>query len=133
MGIFTIDRSLNFGRDVMAKFFRRIAPFESVLDIGAGRGYDLEIAKEVCPAAKRYAVEVYPPSVEVLKRQQVEVAAVDVERSRLPFDDESLRVVISNQTLEHVKEIFWILHEVSRVLMRGVSDHRSPEPGVIAQ
>ena len=28
-------------------------------------------------------------------------------------------MVISNQTLEHVKEIFWILHEISRTLKMG--------------
>ena len=41
---------------------------------------------------------------------------VDIERNSLPFANEPLQVILSNQTLEHVKEIFWIFHEVSRVL-----------------
>ena len=41
---------------------------------------------------------------------------MDVERDSLPFDSESVDVVIANQVLEHIKEIFWVFHECSRVL-----------------
>jgi SAM-dependent methyltransferase len=111
-----IDRSLNWGRNAMSGFFRMIAPFENILDIGAGHGQDLSAARQACPEAKRFAVEVHPPAVESLRKGGVEVIPVDIERSSLPFADESLQVILSNQTLEHVKEIFRILHEVSRTL-----------------
>jgi len=39
-----------------------------------------------------------------------------MERESLPFAGDSFDVVMSNQTLEHVKEIFWIMHEISRTL-----------------
>jgi ubiquinone/menaquinone biosynthesis C-methylase UbiE len=114
-----IDRQLNYGRRVVASFLSKIAPYESVLDIGAGSGRDLAAAQRVCPSAERFAVESFPPNVQVLKSQAVKVSAANIEREALPFADESISVVMSNQTLEHVKEIFWILHEVSRVLEVG--------------
>ena len=111
-----IDRSLNYGRDVIAGFLRKIAPYDRVLDIGAGSGADLETARLACPSMTPFAVESFPANVEILKAKAVQVRGVNVERDPLPFDDASFDVVMSNQTLEHVKEIFWILHEVSRTL-----------------
>jgi ubiquinone/menaquinone biosynthesis C-methylase UbiE len=111
-----IERGLNWGRDVVAGFFSGLAPYERVLDIGAGSGQDLEAARQVCPAAQCFAVEFYLPNVERLKSQQVEVTTLNLERDPLPYPDEFFDVILSNQTLEHVKEIFWILHQASRVL-----------------
>jgi methionine biosynthesis protein MetW len=111
-----IDKSLNYGRDVIAGFFKRVAPYDRVLDIGAGSGNDLETARRVYPSMTAFAVESFPPNVATLKAKGVQVRGVNVERDSLPFDNDSFDVVMSNQTLEHVKEIFWILHEVSRTL-----------------
>ena len=111
-----VDRSLNYGRDVIAGFFKKIAPYRRVLDVGAGSGADLETARQACPTMEAFAVESFPANIEALKAKAVNVYGVNVERDPLPFDDQSFDVVMSNQTLEHVKEIFWILHEVSRTL-----------------
>ena len=46
---------------------------------------------------------------------------MNLELDPLPFEDESIDVVMTNQVLEHVKEIFWILHQASRVLRVGGS------------
>ena len=114
-----IDRSLNYGRNVIEGFYRRIAPFESVLDIGAGSGDDLLAARKVCSSAELFAVESYLPNVERLQRVGIHTISANLESCSLPLDECSIDVVLSNQTLEHVKEIFWILHEVSRVLKVG--------------
>lgn len=113
-----IDRRLNYGRNNIATFLRRVAPFRNVVDLGAGGGSDLAIAAEICPSARRYAVETYPPNVEKLKDLH-EVLPLNLEQDRLPFDDEAMDVIMSNQVLEHVKEIFWILHEATRTLRVG--------------
>lgn len=88
------------------------------MDLGAGDGADLALAAKVCPAAERFAIESYPPNVEKLRVRHT-VFPLDLEKDPLPFTDESVDVVLSNQVLEHVKEIFWILHQVSRVLRVG--------------
>jgi len=40
-----IDRSLNYGRHIIADFAAKIGHYETVLDIGAGKGDDLAIYK----------------------------------------------------------------------------------------
>jgi len=114
-----IDRSLNYGRPIVRRFLEAARPFGEVLDIGAGKGEDLLGARAIEPACRLHAVEVHPPNVEVLRGHGVEVVGLDLERERLPFADGRIDVVIANQILEHTKEIFWIVHEIARVLRRG--------------
>jgi SAM-dependent methyltransferase len=47
------------------------------------------------------------------------VHSINIERDAFPFADESMDVLMANQVLEHVKEIFWIFHQVSRSLRVG--------------
>ena len=111
-----IDRSLNYGRHHVRRFLEEAAPFRRVVDLGAGTGVDLEAALDVCPDAEAVAVEVHPPYAERLEGRGWTVLRLDVEREVLPLEDGSVDVVVANQILEHVKELFWILHQVSRVL-----------------
>ena len=113
-----IDRQLNYGRQHIARFLRQIAPFENLADLGAGAGADLALARQVCPDAHLFAIEAYPPNVDQLEAHY-KVFSLNLEREPLPFADESMDVLIANQVLEHVKEIFWIFHQVSRVLRVG--------------
>jgi SAM-dependent methyltransferase len=114
-----IDRSLNYGRSAIKKFLLGLSPIERALDVGAGGGDDLETVRKCSPGAALYAVESYPPNVEKLKQAKIEVLQANIEREVLPFTDEYFDVVMSNQTLEHVKELFWILHNMSRTLKVG--------------
>lgn len=118
-GFAVIDRKLNYGRDVVRDFASAVAPFSSVLDIGAGSGADLALAKAASPGAALHAIESYPPNVRTLAAQGIDVACINVERERLPFADEALDLVMANQVLEHLKDIFWVFHEVSRTLKVG--------------
>ncbi len=54
-----------------------------------------------------------------LIKKGIKVYDLNIEKDALPFDNESIDVVNANQILEHVKEIFWIFHNVSRVLKIG--------------
>jgi SAM-dependent methyltransferase len=110
-----IDRSLNYGRNNIAAFLKKAAIFHNIIDIGAGSGTDLDIAADICPSAERFAIEAYPPNIQILKKRH-NVISLDLERDPFPFEDESIDVVMANQILEHVKEIFWILHQISKVL-----------------
>jgi SAM-dependent methyltransferase len=111
-----IDRTLNYGRAVISGFFKKIAPYGRVLDIGAGSGADLDSARRACSFTDAFAVESFPANIETLRAKGIHVHGVNVERDALPFENEYFDVIMSNQTLEHVKEIFWIMHEISRTL-----------------
>lgn len=114
-----IDRSLNYGRHHIRRFCGAVNPVQKVLDLGAGHGDDLFLARQVHPRADLYAVEVYEPYAQELEAKSVTVLRLNIERDRLPFADEELDLIIANQVLEHTKELFWIFHEASRVLRIG--------------
>jgi SAM-dependent methyltransferase len=114
-----IDRKLNYGRHHIRGFLERARPFARVLDLGAGGGRDLALAAEVNPSVQRIAGEVYAPYVEGLRAQGIEVISLDIEKELLPFSSGDVDVIIANQVLEHTKDIFWIFHEISRVLPVG--------------
>jgi len=111
-----IDRSLNYGRPIVRRFLEQARPYGRVLDIGSGQGADLMAARAVQPDCELLAIEAYPPYAERLRQQGVAVSALDLERDPLPFDDGAIDVAIANQVLEHTKEVFWIFHELARVL-----------------
>ena len=114
-----IDRSLNYGRKLVKSFLISSKPFKNVLDIGAGKGNDLFIAQEVEPKCKMHALEYYPPNVELLRKNDVKVHSINIEQDIFPYNNGIFDVVIANQILEHTKELFWIFHEVTRVLKVG--------------
>ncbi|EQD67924.1 methyltransferase type 11, partial [mine drainage metagenome] len=91
------------------------------VDIGAGTGRDLKAVKAAHSEARVIAVEAGAQYANVLKGDVDEVHVLDIERDSLPFADGAVDLVIANQVLEHVKEIFWIFHEVSRSLRVGGS------------
>src|SRR5712692_11787446 len=112
-----VDNNETYGPQVMARFLGRIAPYGRVIDIGAGCGRDLGVAKACCPSAELVAVEALPS--QELRAIATSVHAIDLERNCLPAEDESLDVVMANQVLEHTKEIYWIIHEMTRTLKVG--------------
>lgn len=114
-----IDRQLNYGRHLIEKFIAEAAPYSSVLDLGAGHGDDLLLSKKLNEQAELFAIENFGPYVKELKTIGVKVFETNLERDRLPFDDETIDLVICNQILEHCKEVWWIFNEISRVLRKG--------------
>lgn len=114
-----IDKKLNYGRAIIKEMLKKCDDPDLILDLGAGHGDDLISAKLIHPAAKLYGVEIYKPYAEELAKKGVYVCDINIERDAFPFVDSSVDVVIANQILEHTKEIFWIAHEVSRILKVG--------------
>jgi SAM-dependent methyltransferase len=90
-----------------------------ILDIGAGKGHDLMIARGYDKTALLHGIEIYEPFADELREKNIIVHSINIERDEFPFDDESTDIVIANQILEHVKEVYWLLHEISRVLRVG--------------
>ena len=114
-----IDRSLNYGRPAIREFLKSIPPYKILLDIGAGTGVDLKIAKEVRSEAVFHGIECHKPYADDLKKYGWSIHHIDIERQAFPFGIQELDVIMANQVLEHVKEIFWIFHEMSRCLKVG--------------
>jgi SAM-dependent methyltransferase len=111
-----IDRDLNYGREHINHFLKKCVPFNSVLDIGAGKGTDLLLAKNLNEKAQLYALECYEPNIKLLRKNQINVFNINIEQEPIPLPNESIDVILTNQFLEHTKEIFWIFHEISRIL-----------------
>jgi len=114
-----IDRSLNYGRHQIKRFLLAAGQYRTVIDLGAGQGDDLMLAQSVNLQADIHAVEVYPDYATRLVEKGIRVHNLNIEKDRLPFPDGAVDVVIANQILEHVKELFWIFHEITRVLPLG--------------
>lgn len=113
-----IDHNETYGPHVLENFFSRLNSVATLVDLGAGSGRDLRIAKKFFPSAKTIAIENHPEYVKKLTDID-QVFPVNLERDMLPFQDESIDLILANQVLEHTKEIFWIFHEVTRSLKLG--------------
>lgn len=114
-----IDRRLNYGRHHIKNFLKKSREYKVVLDLGAGQGNDLLNAGAIVKNAELHAVESYPEYISILQSKGIKVHDLNIERDPLPFKNESVDVIICNQILEHCKEIWWILHEISRVLKKN--------------
>lgn len=115
-----ISCDLAYGRDVIRDMLQSLCPYKTVLDLGAGHGYDLLTAKTICPSAVTVAVD-YCCRTSARHLDDHKRVWLDIEREALPFESGSIDVIIINQVLEHCKEIWWILHEATRCLMVGGS------------
>ena len=93
---------------------------ESLLDVGCGDGTKtMSYAKELSIGKDSvYGIEQQPHYVE-LAAHHLHVVQVDLERDRFPFKDEELDVIVCNQVLEHLKNIFLPLQEMARILKTG--------------
>jgi precorrin-6B methylase 2 len=52
-----VNNDLTYGREVIRSSLTTISPFDRVMDIGAGTGTDLSIARRICPGARLYGIE----------------------------------------------------------------------------
>lgn len=114
-----VDHNETYGSHVIDQFLSSVNEARRILDVGAGGGRDLNLAKQHFPTAVLNAVECFPPNIQILCQQGITAHALNIENDPLPFENESFDIVIVNQILEHTKELFWILHEITRVLKVG--------------
>ena len=113
-----IDRSENYGRHLI-EAFAAYTRAGTVVDLGAGRGTDLNNIRNVLPNIRSIGIETNRSSQAELKSNGHEVIALDIEQEMLPFDDSSIDLIVANQIFEHLKEVFWVCHEISRVTPVG--------------
>lgn len=122
---------LNYGREIIknwvvdyvVKNYKKNQQKEfKILDQGCGHGDDLiniqsKIKELQLPIQlELYGIENYPPYVQECKEKGIKVYSLDIERDIYPFNENSIDVIITNQVLEHTKEIFWIFEQFTRIL-----------------
>ncbi len=91
----------------------------TLLDIGCGDGRKTLLYADFLglPAAKVNGIEA---KVQYLsKGHSFEVSKIDLEKDDFPWPDGSFDLVICNQVLEHLKNMFLPLNEAARVLKPG--------------
>ena len=95
-------------------------PPHSLLDVGCGGGgRTLSYAAALgIPVGCVHGLDVDIQHVSIAARS-FDARIVDLEVERLPFPDGSVHLVVCNQVLEHIKDIFWVLAEMDRVLAVG--------------
>ncbi len=117
-----VDQAETYGAHIIRKFLQNIAltnTADVIVDLGAGSGRDLQIAHDIFPGAQRIAVEGHSEYSTHLSNKVDQIFSLNIENNRLPFADESVDIFMANQLLEHIKEIFWVVHEVTRSLRTG--------------
>jgi SAM-dependent methyltransferase len=116
-----IDRTLNYGREHISAFAKAHGPCTTALDVGAGSGADLDLVKAATNCDRLIAIEGYPEYQEILRQKGFSVHGLDIERDAFPLEDESVDLIVINQVAEHLKDIWWAWHQMSRVLRTGGS------------
>lgn len=119
MTFLSVDRELNYGRAQLDDLFQGFSQVRSALDVGVGTGDDLIRLHAQHPGARLMGVDFNPANLGRVSERGIEPLCVNIERERIPVDDESVDVVIANQVFEHLKEVFWCLHECCRILAPG--------------
>ncbi len=119
-----VDHTETYGPHIIKSYLNRLDSSLSlslslVVDIGAGWGRDLGFVKDRFPEASLHAIECTPDNIVSLKKKGIKTYPLNIETDQLPFQDESVDLVICNQILEHTKELFVILHEITRILKIG--------------
>lgn len=114
---------LNYGRDIIAGWGSEVlteVKQPRILDIGAGGGSDLaSIADRLGSSPDLHGVDCHIPNLETLQARNIRAVSLDIERDTLPYSDGFFHLAVANQVLEHVKEVFWILSEMARVVRPG--------------
>lgn len=111
-----IDRKLNYGREQILKLASMMEyPPEKILDVGVGKGYDLVNLHNVFLSAELFGTDIFDHKIVEAKTKNISVSKIDLDAEALPFSDEFFNLTLSNQTLEHVKNIHHAVSELIRV------------------
>jgi SAM-dependent methyltransferase len=91
----------------------------TLLDVGCWSGELSQRCGAAFGAKRMLGVEVYEGPAAEAEAKGLEVARVDLESGRFPWEDGSVDVVVCNQVLEHLKNIWLPMTEMHRVLRPG--------------
>ncbi|HBA62162.1 MAG TPA: hypothetical protein DCZ92_15385 [Elusimicrobia bacterium] len=102
------------------RLLKKIPSAANLLDVGCGHGGKTPLYAEALRLSLDRVKGIEPQEkYAAVARAKFEVFSVDIESSVLPFPDSSFDVVVCNQVLEHLKNIFLPLREMDRVVRPG--------------
>lgn len=92
----------------------------SLLDVGCGDGIRTLLYAQKVGVAADHVLGI-EQDVQYVEQAQARfpVVRVDLERELFPFADQSMDVIVCNQVLEHLKNIFLPLREMARIVTVG--------------
>ena len=102
----------------------RLEPGERVLDVGSGAGTDsLVAAQMVGPTGSVTGIDMTPEMLEKSRtaamQMGLDVTFLEADAERLPFEDASFDVVISNGVIDLIPDKDAVFSEIFRVLVPG--------------
>ncbi|MCH8851166.1 MAG: class I SAM-dependent methyltransferase [Planctomycetes bacterium] len=89
---------------------------EPTLDIGCGDGTFVEALR---PAGSWTGIDLLPAKAREAGHRNAYQRVATADAKHLPFPDETFGSVVSNSTLEHIREVEPVLREIHRVLRPG--------------
>ncbi len=124
---------LNYGREIISQwaieYIRHLYLTKNqkeflILDQGCGHGDDLLMIQSLLKqdpdlqsiTLKLVGIENYIPFIKECRKKGIQVYSIDIEKDIYPLRKQSVDIIISNQVLEHTKEIFWIMDQFTQLL-----------------
>jgi SAM-dependent methyltransferase len=89
-----------------------------LLDVGCWDGETTARYARACGAGA-LGVEIFEGPAAQARARGVEVASIDLEAQPMPWPDASVDIVVANQVLEHLKNVWLPMDEMFRVLRPG--------------
>lgn len=93
-----------------------VKPNDKVLEIGCDSGLFSLIFKGKFQSVDYQAVEVSPERMKTAVARGIKVTAVDIDKEKLPFADNSFDLVLLTEVIEHLSNPLLILSEIRRVV-----------------